>query len=70
MTEWVEDSFPEWIKEGAWFTTHRGKYHVRGFVDGHMVVKTWRESKQYWNYELMNSYHFFPYKSVIKDHSK
>lgn len=29
-------------------------YHVRGHVDGQIVVRWWRRGKQSWEYEVLN----------------
>ncbi len=49
-------TFPSWVKDGAWLKTFSGKYHVRGFVDGHIVVRIWRRSKQAWYYEVWDPF--------------
>lgn len=36
-------------------------YHVQGFVDDIVVVKWWRKSKRYWEYECLTPSWFYAF---------
>lgn len=51
---WV---LPEWVSPGMSFTKSYGqnnpntaRYHIRGIVDGMLVLATWKRFKQRWYY--------------------
>lgn len=45
-------ALPEWVKPGASYSYHGRKFHVRGIVDGMVVLREWWRSKQRWNYSV------------------
>lgn len=43
---------PKWIVPGVSYSHGKRRYHVRGIVDGMVVLREWWPSKQYWNYTV------------------
>ncbi|WP_192252031.1 hypothetical protein [Mesorhizobium silamurunense] len=57
---------PEWVKPGAAFVyvftpdnVHHGrKFHIRGIVDGMVVMREWWRRKRRWNYTVEDPLYF------------
>jgi hypothetical protein len=66
MTEYP---FPVWCKKGASFRSGRLRKHVHGIIDGVVVLKSWRRSKGYWQYEAedMETVALFVAKGLYSD---
>lgn len=43
---------PDWVQPDASFMVHGRRYHVRGVVDGHAVLREWWPSKRRYNYTV------------------
>ncbi len=53
LTEWVQPgvSFSLFYQRG---NPNNMRYHVRGIVDGQVVVRYWRKTKGWWHYEVLD----------------
>lgn len=55
----MDEVIPDWAIPGATFRVfppsnrNTKRYHVRGIVDGHAVVRRWLHHKRYWHYEVL-----------------
>ena len=43
------------MKVGDTFRNGKRKCHIRGFVDGLVVFRWWKASKQYWDYGVIEA---------------
>ena len=69
MTE-ADNERPEWAPEVG--TKLRGvprqdPIHVRGYIDGHVVTRTWMKSRQHWRYEIKSIEWFWVYKFITEE---
>jgi hypothetical protein len=39
-------------------------YHVQGFVDNQVIIRSWRKSKKYWVYECLSPSWFYVYSKI------
>jgi len=40
---------------------------VRGYIDGHVVTRTWMKSRQHWRYEIKSIEWFWVYKFITEE---
>lgn len=58
---------PAWVQPGVSYEYFGRRYHVRGIVDGQIVIRNWWSSKQRWNYAVEHpTFYEFAGKHCVK----
>lgn len=48
----MKEKLPDWVKPGVSYSHSGRRFHIRGIVDGMIVLREWWPSKQYSNYTV------------------